>query len=72
MSSLKEQATHVSNLKGKIVMFASRPSGPETGDVYFNTTNKTIERYTGTQWEGILLTTTSTSTSTTTSTSTSA
>ena len=73
--------THVTGLQGKILVATTDPSDPQTGDLYFNSTEGNLNYYNGTGWITIEYTstsssstsssTTSTSSSTTTSTTTS-
>ncbi len=65
-------STHLGNLAGKFREATSKPSEPKVGEVYYNTTEDTLNIYNGTNWIGALMsTTTSTSSSTSTSTTTS-
>lgn len=56
--NLLETATHVTDLQGSYVEYASHPSDPGDGDMYYNTTGDIIYRYNGDSgyWEGVKLT----------------
>ena len=76
MTKITDTFTHVSNLIGKYRTATTAPqnvgpAGIAAGDVYIDDDQRSFHIYNGTNWMGIVMTTTSTSTSTTTSSSTS-
>jgi hypothetical protein len=68
MSTLKETATHVTDLDGRFTRKATAPSDPVIGDMYYNTTDNSVYRWSGNNWLGVKMTGTTTSTSTSTTT----
>ena len=44
--------THISNITGRIRLEADAPSAPQAGDVFYDTENHSLFRYTGNNWLG--------------------
>lgn len=72
---LKENATHISSITGKIREATSDipdsgVAGLQAGEVYYDTNDNVVRVWDGTNWRGVQLTTSTSTSTTTTSTST--